>query len=767
MTLEKRQHDMSMRGARLGYLLTVWLLGFAFVMGSANAQILLPPTGYIETVAGNGIQGSANHSGLATNAELANPSGVAVDASGNIYIDTAGDFRILKVSASTGNISVVAGNGEADSYTGQGDGGLAINSPMTPGGLAIDQYGNIYFSDTTTSTIREVTASTGIITTVAGGANVDWGTQDVSCGYSGDGGGATAAQLCNPAGVAVDASENLYIADSGNSVIRMVTASTGIISTIYSAINGSAINGAAGVAIDKNGNIYIADPSDSVIVKIAASTGISTVVAGDSIYLRNGYAGDGGPATSAKLNAPTGVAVDTFGNIYISDRENVRIRMVSATTGFISTIAGNGIVGYSGDGGLAVNAEISCTAGISTDVYGNVYFADCSNERIRAIGTAPFKTSIVNPAYQVVSIVYAPPGNKSSAGFTNTTTDGSTTTIGSSISNSTKLTYTEGFEFLGVGGSVSQSFGTAASSTNSSAFVETFTDATSVSNQSNNSSSNAMNHNEDLFLIWLNPQVTVESEGTTPLLYSVGVQGSVLPDIVEVFANTMEANASGVTTVPAPWLNQQIDPATGAASPGLASICANLNQVEYSAGTCTLADQCGCLPSDFKPILSLDPLLGYSGTASPLDVNISSPADCGSLPTPSGDCRYVPVPAAKRSTLQEVQTLSGPETQGGNYNCNTFTQSDANSTTQTLGGSSSVSVGASVKVGSPGFSLAMDNTMTWMESQSTGTSSGNGNTQTVNLCSATVGCGEDVAVYEDTVFHTFVFQQPSGNISCP
>jgi hypothetical protein len=374
--------------------------------------------------------------------------------------------------------------------------------------------------------------------------------------------------------------------------------------------------------------------------------------------------------------------------------------------------------------------------------------------------------SVLYPAYQVTSIIYAPPGNKSSAGYADTTTNGTTTTVGSSFTNGGSITFTEGIMPFGTGGSASQSFGASTTKSNSHAFTETYTDATGVTNQSVATNPNAINHNEDLFLIWLNPQITVVLTGSTPTSYSLGVQNDLLPDVLEIFANVMEANASGKTTVPATWLNQQTDPVTGDLTPGLASICANLNKTQYLARTCTLSGQCGCVPKDFAPILAMDPLLSYVGTTSPLNADVSGATVCAS-PTSSSNCRYVPVPASKGGSLQEIETLSGPESQGGNNNCNSFTQTDANTTTETLGGMTTESVTAMFKEGSPVFSLTEAYTLTWTQSQSTGTTTGSGNSQAVNLCSATVGCGEDIAIYEDTEYHTFVFQQPTGSKSCP
>lgn len=194
------------------------------------------------------------------------------------------------------------------------------------------------------------------------------------------------------------------------------------------------------------------------------------------------------------------------------------------------------------------------------------------------------------------------------------------------------------------------------------------------------------------------------------------------------------------------------------------------------ARTCTLADQCGCTPADFAPILAQDPLLYYNGTTnpispypatvSPLEANTST--ECVTLPITSGaNCRYVPVPSTPGGTWQEVVTLTGMDCSGCNNSPNTFTQQENTQTTQTYGWSDGLTVGATLKLGGGiGPSLTIDNKMTWTNSQSTGTASGSGATQAVTLNSGTVGCVQDIPVYEDTVFHTFVFQQPAGDTSC-
>ncbi len=344
------------------------------------AQTIAP--GIINTVAGDGIRGYSGDGGLATSAEVNIPYGLAVDTAGNIYIADLENNRIRKVTASTGIISTVAGNGTAG-YS--GDGGAATSAEINfPYGVAVDSAGNIYIADNGNQRIRKVTVSTGIISTVAGNGIV---------GYSGDGGPATSAELDSPTGVAVDSAGNIYIADLENYRIRKVTASTGKISTVagtgtqgYSGDGGPATSAelyyATGVAVDSAGNIYISDVVNERIRKVTAATGIINTVAGDGT---GGFSGDGGLATSAELSAPWGVAVDTAGNIYISDVSNQRIRKVTASTGIINTVAGDGIAGYSGDGGAATSAELNYPYDVAVDSADNIYIADTLNNRIRVV----------------------------------------------------------------------------------------------------------------------------------------------------------------------------------------------------------------------------------------------------------------------------------------------------------------------------------------------------------------------------------------------
>jgi sugar lactone lactonase YvrE len=335
--------------------------------------------GTITTIAGTG--GDAGYTGdgaAATSAKLDNPRKIALDSSGNLYIADTVNNAIRKVTISTGIITTVAGTG-TPGYSGTK--GVATSATLnSPNGVALDSSGNLYIADTGNNVIRKVTASSGVITTVAGNG---------TSGYSGNNGAAASATLNSPNGVALDSSGNLYIADTSNGVIRKVTASSGVITTVagsgssgYSGDGGSATSAKLtipnGVAVDSSGNIYIADTGNSVIREV--SSGVIATVAGSGT---SGYSGDNGAATSAKLSIPYGVAVDSSGNIYIADTGNNVIREVTASSGDITTVVGNGTSGYSGDDGAATSAELNSPYGTAVDSSGNIYIADSGNNVIR------------------------------------------------------------------------------------------------------------------------------------------------------------------------------------------------------------------------------------------------------------------------------------------------------------------------------------------------------------------------------------------------
>jgi len=333
------------------------------------------PNGIITTVAGNGIATYGGDGGPATNGSLWIPRGVAFDAAGNLYIADDENMRIRKVSTS-GIITTVAGDGYAG-YS--GDGGQATNSGLFyPIGVALDASLNLYFGDNDNERIRKVDGN-GIITTIAGG-----GTNFLE-----NGGPATNARLYMPNGPVLDGVGNLYFPDFGNHVVRKVD-TNGIITTVagnganvFSGDGGQAIAAGicspVGIALDAQDNLYIASPGDQRVRKVDTN-GIITTVAGIGIPT---YAGDGGPATNASLN-PYGVGVDAFGNLYIPDIVNCRIRRVD-TNGIITTVAGNGTPTYAGDGGPATNASLNHPSCVTFDAAGNLFIGDQNNNRIRKV----------------------------------------------------------------------------------------------------------------------------------------------------------------------------------------------------------------------------------------------------------------------------------------------------------------------------------------------------------------------------------------------
>ena len=361
-----------------------------------NRVRVVSPSGTINAFAGNG--GSCLSSvrpcgdgSPAVNAQLHRPQGVSTDASGNVYIADTLDHRIRIVSG--GTISAFAGTG-AQGFS--GDGGTAakalLNSPV---GVSVDSSGNVLIADTGNQRIR--TVSSGNISTVAGGGN------------GGDGGPANQALLALPYGVAEDAAGNLYIADQFNNRIRKVTNPTGsnpIITTVagngnlgYSGDGGLAVNATLNqpstVVVDSNGNIFISDTQNFVIRRVDANTGnISTYagVAGQTCFPTTNACGDGGPATSANFALPLGIALDSANNLYIADWYGYKIRMVTASTGIISTFAGTGTAGFKGDGGPANAARLDHPSSVAVDSSGNVLIDDQYNMRIRRVTSGTINT---------------------------------------------------------------------------------------------------------------------------------------------------------------------------------------------------------------------------------------------------------------------------------------------------------------------------------------------------------------------------------------
>lgn len=356
-------------------------LGNLYIADTVNDRVRrVARDGIINTIAGNGAPGFSGDSGAATAAQLFSPRGVAVDSEGDIYIADSNNSRIRKVTLD-GLITTIAGNGDGPGYF--GDGGPATAAQLgAPVGIALDGAASLYIADGFAIRIRKIGTS-GTISTVVGSGTF-------GAGSIGDGGVASAAQLFFPNSVATDRMGNLYIADSNNHRVRKI-ASDGTISTVAGqGIGGYGGDGGAAtaaqlafpksIAFDSAGNVYIADWGNNRIRKIASDGTISTVAGNGT----SGYSGDGGLATAAQLNYPSGVAVDGVGNLYIADSHNNRIRKVDGN-GILSTVAGNGISGFSGDGGVAALAQLSNPSGIVTDSAGDLYIADSGNNRVRKV----------------------------------------------------------------------------------------------------------------------------------------------------------------------------------------------------------------------------------------------------------------------------------------------------------------------------------------------------------------------------------------------
>ena len=503
---------------------SVLLVAFVLSLLSAlQAQVQIPNLGVINTIAGTpGDPGYSGDGGPATLAELGvTPGGVAVDSSGNIYIADTSNYRIRKVTALTGTITTIAGTGR-EGYS--GDGGPATSAELLgPSGIAVDTMGNVYFSDyrgglpAGTSRIRKVTASTGIITSIVNSTGTIYPNPHSAgaCGYSGDGGPATTAQICAVSGqIAVDAAGNLYIADAGNCAIRKVTASTGIISSLFG--NPIACEATTqGVTLDSAANVYYT--GGQRVYKLTVSTRQTTTYAGTGAP---GYNGDNISATAAELNYPSYLALDPSGDVYIVDAGNSRIREVNATTGIITTYAGNGTNGESGDGGPATGAEIktgsgwaSSSSGIISDQFGNIYFFD-GDYNVRVVGGEPTVQGYLNPKYKVLGVVYTAPGpvpnSPSYVQYTDTTMMGTT----SSTSNTFSTNVTTSVTICGGAGIGDSTLGVKICGTTSNAFTQEADSSSSFAVNQTTSFANKwspltgpnLDHGNDVIYVWLNPQ---------------------------------------------------------------------------------------------------------------------------------------------------------------------------------------------------------------------------------------------------------------------
>lgn len=357
----------------------------------------------------NAQTATATISSVAGNSSWGLVWNVAIDGAGNLYTVDQSLQSVYKIDP-MGNITTVAGSGRAG-YT--GDGGPATAATLrNPLGVAVGPDGSLYIADYENDRIRKVTPN-GIITTIAG----------VGAGFSGDGGPATAARLNGPASIGLDRAGNIYFTDHLNYRVRKIS-TTGIITTVAgtgrTSLSGDGAQAAATdaypfwLAVAADGTFYFTDDGDARLigynrVRRVGTNGIVTTVAGTGVA---GYSGDGGPGRLAQIRSASGVAVDANGNVFVADATDIKIRKV-APNGIITTYAGTGLLGNAGDGGPALLARFNFPSGMTTDAAGNLYVADTRNDKIRKIAPPPA------PQIRTVDPVFTSFGGK--AGFSSNT----------------------------------------------------------------------------------------------------------------------------------------------------------------------------------------------------------------------------------------------------------------------------------------------------------------------------------------------------------
>ena len=350
--------------------------GFVYITDTNNHKIRkISPGGEVTTYAGSGSSGSTD--GIGTAASFNEPTGLAVDAAGNVYVADTGNHKIRKISP-TGEVTTLAGNGDYNST----DGASIQASFGYPKGVAVDANGNVYVADSNNNKIRKINPI-GEVTTLAGNGE-----------YNSTDGAGTTASFSNPSGVAVDIGGNVYVADSNNNKIRKISA-TGEVSTLAGSGGlGNSIDGIgtaasfdvpSGLAIDVAGNVYVADTFNDKIRKISSS-GTVTTYAGNS-----SWGSDDGKGAAASFSSPKGISVDVTGNVYVADSGNLKIRKITAT-GVVTTLAGNGSQG--GDDGIDTAASFNSPEGLAVDAAGNVYVADTNNHKIRKINPTGLVTTL-------------------------------------------------------------------------------------------------------------------------------------------------------------------------------------------------------------------------------------------------------------------------------------------------------------------------------------------------------------------------------------
>src|ERR1700682_3475824 len=388
------------------------------------SQLAWSQAGWINTYAGNGGILYSGDGVAATSTTVYQPFGLALDASGNLYIADAGNARIRRVDASSGIITTVAGSG---TWGYAGDGGPATAAQLSgPYDVKLDGSGNLYVCDSNNNRIRRVDAVTGIISTVAGTG---------VAGFGGDGGAATNAQLNTPYGLAIDAAGNIYIADTANNRLRRVDAGTGVITTVagngvfaFTGDGGPATAASvspASVALDSAGNLYVSDtgvvfvasggpgsggpPPNYRVRRIDAVTGIISTVAGTGATFFNG---DGIPASNANV-VPSQLAVDSSGNLILIDSADFRVRIIDASTGLIWTIVGNGLgtgCCFTGDGGPATSAPLSGPIGLALSPSGPLFFSEHGGNRVRRVALpSPFASTATTLSASTASVQTSDP----------------------------------------------------------------------------------------------------------------------------------------------------------------------------------------------------------------------------------------------------------------------------------------------------------------------------------------------------------------------
>jgi hypothetical protein len=342
----------------------------------------MPSSALIFTVVGTGEASYSGDGGEARRAGLNQPFDVALDRQGNLYFSEADNHCVRRVECGSGIITTVVGTGKAG-YS--GDGGPATEAELnSPYGIALDTASNLYIVDRLNACIRVVEAATSMIRTLAGTGQP---------GYSGDGGPANLAQLQEPNDIVLDGKGRVFIADVRDHRVRLLDLASGIITTFAGTGEGAssgddgpadraALLGPRALAFGPTGDLYICLRNDHKVRKIDMRTNIIRTIAGSGA---KGYAGDHGPALRATFNGPKEIAVDGDDNIYLVDTENHCIRRIDAGSGLVSTVAGTGQPGGSGDGGPATAATLKRPHGACVDAAGNIYIGDSENHRLRYV----------------------------------------------------------------------------------------------------------------------------------------------------------------------------------------------------------------------------------------------------------------------------------------------------------------------------------------------------------------------------------------------